>query len=102
MDADASLGERLKSQMLDYETVIDIDTGSTVGYYTVGHVDKQRFAATILEDEGEEISIEDIRHGFMMKTMLEIDDVDYAKYYRSCFRDDPKEGWTPVTFWGDV
>jgi hypothetical protein len=89
-------------EVLDYERVIDIDAGNTIGYYADGHVDKEQFAKTILDEEGDEIPIDEIKHGYMLKYDLYEDDcTDYANC-RLDFQTKQRTGWEPVTFWGDL
>lgn len=90
------------AETLDYERVIDLDTGNIIGYYSEGHVDKDQFAHTILEEEEKEISTENIRHGYMRQSPLQEDDcTDYAQY-RLDFQNKQLDGWNPVTYWGEI
>lgn len=87
---------------IDYERIIDLDNGTTIGFFSYGHVDKNEFARVILYEEDKIINVSDIVYAYARNIRLGDDDCDtYAtskcdirlnKFWRS----------KPITVYGDV
>jgi hypothetical protein len=60
----------MKKYILEVETLVDIDCGETLSYYSKGHQDIQEFAEEVKNEYEKDIDINKVRHEYMRWEMF--------------------------------